>query len=228
MKSFNMDMELYYMPKTRSDRTLWAIRELGIEDKVVLKKVQIFEGQQFSEEFKAVNPMCQIPTLALTNPETGKKHVMTESAAIAQFLTEVTESDLQPSLCNVLARAQYYRIASLAATSIDTMVYTIVVNELIAPEDKRDKKAAAKARADFAGKTLKTLEEILDVKDGEKQVEYICEPHHKGFTIADVILGQILIIADSLDLLATSPLVKAYVDRLQKRPAFSQMLSDEA
>eukprot|EP00171_Calliarthron_tuberculosum_P000943 IDg943t1 len=223
MKSFGMDMELFYLPKSRSDRASWTIHELGIADQVSLKKLNVLKGEQNDSDFKAKNPMGQVPTLILACPKTGKKHVMTESAAIAQFLVESTESDLQPKPCNTLARAQYFRVASLAATSIDTMVYTVLLNELLLPAEKRDMKAAAKARVDFVEKPLKTLESIFAVEEGEEPVEYICEPFHKGFTAADIILGQILSHADDLDMLATSPVVKAYVSRLRERPAFKNM-----
>lgn len=226
MRPVEVNMTLYQTPGSRSDRALWAIRELGLCDKLTLKKIDILRADNHTDEYKEKNIMRQVPTLVFADPTNGTKHTMTESAAIALFLAENSGSSLQPAVSNSLARAQYYRIASLAATSVDTIVYTVFFNEVIAPESMRNPNAAAKARTDFAEKPLKAIEAIFSNKDSDVPVEYICEPYHKGFTIADVILGQILLVADKLGLLDNSPLVKAYADRLRERPMYKNLHSE--
>lgn len=210
------------MPQTRSDRVLWAIHELGLQNKLKLKEIDLYKGEQLAPDFVSMNQLSEVPVLILTEAETGKKHAMTESCTIPHFLAEKTESDLLPPICNSFARAQYFRIIGLTCSTIDTLISTIVFNEFVA-QDSKDLKAAARAREDFANKPAKALNEIFASKDADEPVQYILEPYHKGFTIADIVLGNILIISEIVNLLDDYPYLQAYVNRLKQRPAYQSM-----
>lgn len=220
-----MELTLHQHPQTRSDRVLWAIHELGLTDRTKMKMVDLTKGDQHTEKYGTINGMRQVPTLGLRDPTTGREYSMTESATIPVYLAEATASSLQPPKTNAFARAQFFRVIALASTDIEHMVTTVVFNEKVAPVAVRDNAAAAKARASFKKTAIGVLEEIFTAKEGEPAIEWVCEPYHKGFTIADCVVGVILIFADFVNLIDDSPVLKEYVARCKERPAYKEMCS---
>eukprot|EP00171_Calliarthron_tuberculosum_P020840 IDg20840t1 len=223
MEEFKMEMTLYQRPQSRSDRVLWAVHEIGITDLLKTRTVELLKSEQNKEEFTTINHLRQVPALILRDPKSKEEHIMTESCAIPAFLVEATDSDLQPPISNAFARARYYRMMTLAACSIDDAVTAVVFNEKVAPEALRDPIAASKGRTYFKEKVLKVLNDVFVTKDGENPVEWVCEPYHKGFTIADCVVGFALILADLVNLLEDSPALKDYITRCKERPAYQAM-----
>lgn len=56
--------------------------------------------------------------------------------------------------------------------------------------------------------------------NGGAPVTWICEPHHKGFTAADVAVGFGLWVGDSLGVLKAHPVLKEYLQRCTGRAAW--------
>ncbi|MCG8440628.1 MAG: glutathione S-transferase N-terminal domain-containing protein, partial [Caulobacterales bacterium] len=70
---------------------LEELKEAGAAPpEVAVRTVRLLEGEQFSEEFTAVNPNQKIPALVHDG-----RHIM-ESGAILQYLGETFASDLLP------------------------------------------------------------------------------------------------------------------------------------
>ena len=57
--------ELYEFPPTRSQRAKWALEELGVEYSSQL--INLGEGQQNSEHYRAIHPLGVVPALKTSN-----------------------------------------------------------------------------------------------------------------------------------------------------------------
>jgi glutathione S-transferase len=73
-------MKLYGLGPTRSLRTLWGLRELGLEFELV--PVNIPAGENREPDFLRLNPAGKLPVLV------DGDLVLTESAAIVLYLAE--------------------------------------------------------------------------------------------------------------------------------------------
>lgn len=211
----NMDLELHGLTFTRSLRVKWTAAELGVLDRLKTIDVQLMTGEHRRADFKQVNVMAQVPVLTLRDRVSGSQLRMTESAAICRFLTDqMAHTTLQPPLHNVFARAQYERFITFAAAAIDPLLFDIRMHEEVLPEEQRVPRLASKGREAFADKILKVLEEALG------DCDWICGEFYDEFTTADVVVGYACMWADRYKLLEESPIVKAYLKRVTKRPAF--------
>lgn len=74
-------LTLYYSPHACSMASHVALEEAGAEYET--KKINIFKGEQFSPEFKALNPRSKVPVLQF---EDGS--VLLESTAILKWIGE--------------------------------------------------------------------------------------------------------------------------------------------
>lgn len=217
------DISLFQMSYTRSLRVTWLATELGIIDKITVNEVALTEGVQYKPEFKRMNKMSSVPTLLLVDKHSKQQSVMTESAAICTFLTDQIPSgaSYKPQSDNILGMSAYYRFISFGVASMDPLLWSIRMHEELLPEDKRLPMASQMARKSFLEKVIPTLEDVLE-QDG---VKYLCEPHHQGFTTADIVVGYGLSWARKrYSLLEKSSILNAYVDRLVQRPQFKAAL----
>ncbi|QWG18096.1 glutathione S-transferase family protein [Bradyrhizobium sediminis] len=73
-------MILYYSPQTRAFPVLWALEEIGSEYE--LKIINLRQGAQKADDYRRLNPMMKVPTLA--DGET----VVTETGAILLHLVD--------------------------------------------------------------------------------------------------------------------------------------------
>ena len=223
MSLSTLNLTLYHQLPTRSIRVKWLAAELGILSKFKIEQMDIMKGTQFKPAFKALNPMSEIPIVEVRDSTTKATTVMTESAAICTWLADIVPNhELKPSATDMVALGQYHRFIALAAASIDSLLWTIRMNEIVLPPEQRHKASADRARAKFINHVIPTLEKVLRAKG----VEYICEPHFSGFSTADVMIGYSLYWASTMDLLSTSPALKTYLKRLMDRPAFKKAVEN--
>jgi glutathione S-transferase len=137
-----------------------------------------------------------------------------ESAAICLAIADrFPEKHLAPKLGSV-SRARYYQWVVYVPATIDP-VMTEIAKAARLPEDQRahaavDAKARWKEIAAFIDKSLGDADYLID----------------DAFTVADVLVGGVLIWASSLGQLAGYPTLQAYVDRLKARPAYQRAIKD--
>ncbi len=218
MKDSSLKIEVYHAAPSRSDRVIWAIYELGLEDSTTIHDVSLRAGDHRKDELKELNPIMQVPTMVLTDGK-GQKRVVTESCVIPAVLSEICDDRLSPPRTDVLSRATYHRVNAMVGANIDLMVTAVMWNEKVGPEELRRPEAAAKGRADFKAKGAVVLNQML----GDNQ--YICGPDHDEFTMADISLAWILFLADKCDMLDEEPKLKAYLDRCLERPSWQKLRS---
>ena len=195
-------MKLYFAPNSRAVRTAWLLYELGLDFEVE-RFESIADKALRSAEYRAVNPNGRIPVL-----DDGDVR-MTESTAIAQYLVarygngrfvpEVSSPDFP----------LYLQWLHYGEGMIMGPMNNYVVEAILLPPDRRSEAHAKRA--------LKLMGRVLQAVDTHMQDrEYLAG----DFTAADTITGHACMMAERMGIdLSEAPNVKAYVDRIQTRPA---------
>lgn len=202
-----MTIKLYHCKGARSVRPLWTLEEMGVPYE--LETMQ-FPPRFTREGYLDINPLGTVPTM------TDGDLTMTESAAICQYLVDchgptplgLTPKDKDYGLyLNWLHRCD----ATL------TFPLTIVLRYTrLEPEERRLKQAADDYTQWFFAR-LRVVEQTA----GER--EFLCADR---FTIADICIGYVLFLADTLGLReGFKPNTEAYYKRLSARPAFQRATS---
>ncbi|WP_454832537.1 glutathione S-transferase family protein [Pseudoxanthomonas wuyuanensis] len=115
-------IEVYAYATPNSVKVPIALEELGLT--YALRPVDVKQGWQKREEFLALNPNGKVPVLVQTDPVSGERQALTESAAILVHLAESTGS-LLPATGNVRARVfeQLFFHASAVSPSFGNAGY---------------------------------------------------------------------------------------------------------
>lgn len=191
-----MALTLQYHPYSRAAGSLWALEEAGVPYE--LKVVDILKGAQKQPDYLAVNPMGKMPTLV------DGDVVVTEAAAIALYLADrYGAGRLAPALDDP-RRGTYLRWSFFAPSVIEPAVMAKAsgweVKDFSAGWGTYDAMIAAAESAVAKGPFLL----------GE------------DFSMADVVFGGLLRFLISFKQIEPRPLFTAYVERLDRRPAFQR------
>src|SRR5438270_235726 len=81
-------IDLYGMGSPNVVRIYIALEEMNLQYQV--KPVDVFGGQQFSAEFRKLNPLAKMPVIVDHEGPGGKTYTVFESAAILLYLAEKT------------------------------------------------------------------------------------------------------------------------------------------
>lgn len=84
-----MHLTLYHLIQSRSQRILWLLEELGLDYDLKTYKKHLDENQH--DELKQVNPFAQFPTLLIADHQQASPVVLTETAAIIDYLSHKTQ-----------------------------------------------------------------------------------------------------------------------------------------
>lgn len=87
-------IEVYAYATPNSIKVPIALEELGLQ--YTLHSVNVKQGAQKLDSFRALNPNAKVPVLVDTHPTTGERLILSESAAILVYLAERQE-DLLPA-----------------------------------------------------------------------------------------------------------------------------------
>jgi len=202
-----------------SRAALLTVRSLGLENKVQIKAVDTFKGEQNTPEFLKINPLHQIPVYAEGD------FILTESRAIATFLASSAKSNLYPG--DLRKRALVDSKLYFDATNSFPVIRDIVVSKLISQfKDKKyiklfqrpvlraGAKTISKERRDAVKTLLQSFESFL-----EKSEWFAGEE----ITLADVtILANVASIkAWNVDL-AKYPNLNNWYSRCRTFPGFAE------
>lgn len=195
-----MELTLYYMPRTRSERVRWTLDELGLAYQV--KFIDLFKGEGNRAEYRAVHPLGQLPALLIDG------QAMFESGAIVHWLAEAMPgSGLAPPVDHP-ARQRFDQWMYFAATSLETPAWERVLHGKILPGEQ-----AVTAIIPFARQQYQAALQVLDQALADQ--DYLLG---NAFTAADIMAGYLLPwFPEDLDGL---PVLQAYLERLQQRPAY--------
>ena len=191
-----MAIVLHYHPFTRAAGMLWALEEAGVPYE--LQFVDIMKGAQKSADFVAINPMGKLPTLA----DDGL--VVTEGAAICLYLADRYAPGRLAPAQDSPKRGTYLRWSFFAPSVIEPAVLSKVSGW--------DVKEVSAGWGNF-----ELMMKAADAAIGQG-------PFLLGeeFSMADVVFGGTLRFMISFKRIEPSPVMSAYVARLESRPAMQR------
>lgn len=199
-----MTMTLYHCTRARSMRPLWTLLEMGLDHELVTLP---FPPRVLQKSYLQINPLGTVPCLV------DGEVVMTESAAICQYLVErYGPSDLavRPDEPDYGAYLNWLHRSDATLTFPQTLVLRYTRLE---PEERRNPQVAADYRKWFLAR-MRCVEEATATRT------YLCA---NRFTIADIAITYAIVLAQSLDIQEVfTPNVKRYWDGITQRPAFQR------
>jgi glutathione S-transferase len=200
-------MKLYYVPKTRATRPRWVLEELGIPHELV--RLDAAKRETHAAAHLARHPLGHVPVL-----EDGELTFF-ESGAICLWLAErYPEKGLVPPP-GTAARALLHQWIFYGTTELEPPLNSIS-GERRKPEAERDPRRIEDAKARFRAAAA-PLERVLTPGP------YLLGD---GFTVADVVVGAILLWGRSAGALEGMPAVEGYLSRLRDRPAWRRATAD--
>jgi glutathione S-transferase len=184
---------LFYMPRTRSNRVLWALDEIGAP----FDSTRVTGEDRRTPAHLARHPLGRVPALELDDGT-----VIFESAAILLQLGDMyPDAGLLPPPAST-ERALVYQWLLFGMTELEGPLYRWIGELRDGTQESRDSRRFGEAATAIAvaldGRTW-----LL----GEQ------------FTIADIVCVGVLASADARDLLEPWPGLREYVARGEARPA---------
>jgi glutathione S-transferase len=199
----NRKVHFFHSPQTRSGGTRILLEELNADYE--LHVLNMKAGEQRKAEYLAVNPMGKVPAITHDNA------VITEQGAIFIYLADLyPEAGLAPAIGDPL-RGPYLRWLVFYGSSFEPAVV-----------DKAMKREAAPASTSPYGNFDTMLSTLTD--------QLAKGPYILGekFTAADVLWGTALTWTTMFKLVPELPVIKAYIDRVNARPAFKRAQAADA
>ena len=200
-------MKLYFAPNSRAVRIAWLLEELGLEYDV--EKYTVGDRALRTPEYYKIHPMGRIPVL-----EDGETRIYESGAIVQYLLARHGDGKFVPDV-NDPSFPEYLQWLHYAEGSIMGQVNILVVETILLPPEKRNDVNVNRA--------LKLLRVALGNVDNRLQDrEYLTGT----FTGADIMTGH----ACFGDTNAGAEIddyehLKAYIDRLLKRPALEKARS---
>lgn len=198
-----MSITLYYAPGTRAARVAFLLEELRVPYE--RKTIDLAGAEHKQTAYLAVHPHGLVPALR------DGDRVIYETAAICMYLADrFAEHGLAPAP-HAPERAPYYQWIIYAVATLEPALADIWLQRQ-RPAAERD---AAIARA--AGERFAQSAAVL-------AAALAASPHLLGehFSVADVLIGSMLVWADAMELLGDHPQLAAYATRIRARPAFAR------
>lgn len=187
--------------QSRDMRVRWALEEAGLDYR---EKLLSFDDQK-AQAYKDLQPFGQIPAYE----EDGLN--LFESGAILLHVAGKTPV-LAPEDPAAYARMTCWMFAAL--NSIEPYVQNLAIIDFFNADQEWAKLRRPEALA-FAERRLDTLADRLKDRD------YLEE----GFTAADLLMTTVLRNSRLMNLLEARPVLEAYAQRCEARPAFKRALA---
>lgn len=187
----------------RDLRVRWALEEAGLayEERLIGRE------DQLSEAYLNLQPFGQVPAY-----EEGEL-VLFESGAIVLHIAERSDA-LMPSDPGARARTKTWMFAAL-----NTVEPPIMFLNMLNRRQGGDE-AAKELRPVAVGEIKKRLASLRSRLDGREYIE-------DRFTAADLLMTTVLRILRDTDLVAEIPVLEAYCQRCEARPAFRKALAGQ-
>ena len=199
---------LYHSPFTRSHLIRFALEELGLPHE--LRRLDVSAGEHKAAAYLRLNPLGQLPTLV----DDGM--TLREAAAIALHLGDrAPERGLAPRP-DAPERAPYYQWIVFSVASELLALSKIVLHTRVLPAALRVPAVAEAGHAEW-----KEVARALSL--GLEGRPYLLG---QAFSLADVMVGGALWLANFVDLLAPFPALTEYYGRVSARPAFHRAYAD--
>ena len=196
-----MTLKIYGVARSRAFRTLWMVKELGLDYEHI--KIDFATGETRTPGHLALNPNGHVPVI----DDDG--FILWESMAINLYLAKKYGRDgFYPT--RLVDEARAWQWSFWGMTEVERPVLTALFNRAILPENERDPAAADAAE--------KTLAQPLKVLDGAlERSSYLLGDR---FTVADLNVASILAWARPAQIdFAVYPKVAEWSRNCAERPA---------
>lgn len=191
--------------QVRDYRARWILKEAGWD-----YEVRLMGGREDAAGFKARHqPFGQVPVL-----EEDGRPTLFETGAIVWSVAE-RAGVLIPTDAGQRDLTHCWMIAAL--NSVEPSVMNIAEARYFIEDAEGRKRREAEAMPIFEMR-MNELSDVLERRDwlvGD------------AFTVADLIMSGVLLIADRMKLLAKWPVLKAYVERAIDRPAYREAVAEQ-
>jgi glutathione S-transferase len=190
-------VRVYYRPNTgRPLRVAWTLNEIGAPYELI--RVSAQEAQQ--PEHLARHPLGRVPVLEQDD------QTLFESTSLCLHLADnYPDAELIPPIGS-RDRPVVYQWTIFAMTEIEPAVVEFLVHGKTNPE-----------RAAAGAERFKTAAAVIEQALNGR--EFLVGG---SLSVADIVTGGVLALAELGQLNADYPNISAYVQRLQARPAFQQ------
>ena len=184
----------------RDLRVRWALEEAGLSYRVESVPFRDRDARHFAHQ-----PFGQVPWL------TDGDLSIFESGAILLHLGELSDR-LMPTDPRGRSEAKEWVFAALNSVEMPALPWT-----MFKFTGSDDSSPAVKFVDDFLKLRLKHMETVLAGR------EWLAGP----FSVADILMSDVLRVVDRFDGLAAHPACRAYVARATARPAFAKAHADQ-
>ena len=190
-------MKLYWCPKTRAVRALWMLEELGVPYERVAIDIRDASAKALPS-FRAVSPLGKVPAL-----EDGSTRLWDSGAICGYLADQYPAAGLAPAIGSA-ERGAY----------LQWLMFTNAVIEPAMAEK------FSNAPVSTAAHGWGSYDQMLSVlREGLARGPWILGAR---FSAADVLLGTAIHFLHQFKILGDEPLLTAYTDRCQARPAFER------
>jgi len=193
---------LYYVPKTRATRARWLLEELGTAHE--LARLDPSKGETKTPEHTRRHPLQHVPVL-----ETPQGTLF-ESAAICLHLAAGTP--LLPT-DGTHGRGLVYQWVFFGVTELEGLLGRLSA-------EKKKPEPDLKRIEGLVQKLERPLAALEAALAGQ---EWLVGGR---FTVADLVCGALLVWARRLELLGALPHLRAFVRRVEARPAYLRAMAD--
>lgn len=202
-------LQVYGCPKTRSNRVVWALEEVGAA--YDYHKIDLFAGEGRKPAYLALNPGGKVPALV------DGDLILTESAAICTYIGDRFPASGLTPLVGSPERAQYNQWCFFVMSELEQPLWTIAKHRFALPEKRRVPAVIETAQWEWgvAAQVLAT---------GLREREFLVGGQ---FTAADILTARTLAWARTFDMPCGHAPLDAYADRLLARPALARALARE-
>lgn len=208
--------KLFHWPMSRSTRVKWLLHEILGQD-FETETIELYDGEQYSPEFLAINPNHAVPVLQVT-PTSGEPFTLLESGAMITWLADAyPEAEFAPvAYPPSAARGDYLQMLYFCAGWFDMMLWQLRVQRDLTMPDKRDERTIRNFTRKIATEVEPQL--VQRLSDGGYATG-------QRFTAADCVLGHNIRWARFYGLCGDA-VFDQYLDRLAERPAYQLAFSD--
>ncbi|MEG6509419.1 glutathione S-transferase family protein [Methyloligella sp. 2.7D] len=197
------ELTLYHAIPTRSSIVRWMLEELGEPYDLVL--LNVFEGEQMTPDYLALNPMGKVPTLRHGDA------VVSEVAAICTYLADEFPGAKLNKPIGDPDRGAYLKWLFFGPSCIEPAMFDRAFPR------KEEPREGTLGYGNFDRVTNVTAEAV-------SKGTYL---FGEEFTAADIVIGSLLRWGTLFKLLPERAEFKDYVARLEQRPALQRTLQLE-
>ena len=194
-------IRLHHCAQARSFRTLWLLHEMGLDFEV--EHHSFFTGELRSGEYLSISPAGRVPALEIDG------RVIFESGAITEYLCESRQSPLWrgPGTDERIDWLEWLHFAE----TIGQHLAALTQQHIVLFKDEMRSPVLMKLEARRLEKVLEVVDRVVSRRD------FLLE---SGFSAVDTNVGYGALVARRFVPLDLLPGVKAYLARLEARPAF--------